>query len=132
MKLSGDATTFMPSGNRRAPISFLNQDSTPDIGNEKGPTIVTSPTTPFNGNFGGSINGKAKAKPVQQPVGTPGEGVSPTGPPVYFTTDVGPGVNAPGGHYIKIDSITAKDIGDGLGGLYETVSASFLSRDCRI
>ena len=47
---------------------------------------------------------------------------SPPRPRPTFTTDVGPGVNVPGGHYLKVIFLSVTDLSDTLKPLYEDVS----------
>ena len=111
VKLSVQATSFRPNGHRPAPISFLNRNSEAD----EGPVVVSSSILPS-----GPKKDKGKGRAVQEPIGTRGENVSPGR--VYYTTDVGPNVVCPGGHYIKIEHVSVKELSQSLEALYGKVS----------
>ena len=94
-KLSGKAVSFAPG-----PITYLNDHSEADAA----PTIC-SPNPAL-------CTKKRTAQPaqtVQLPVGTPGVKTTPKRPRVVFTTDVGPHVTVPGGHYMMIENMAAVD-----------------------
>lgn len=65
---------------------------------------------------------KGKAKATQEPIGTRGANFSPTAPRDTFTTDVGPDIIVPGGHYIKVMNIPVSEIGETLEVVYRAVS----------
>ncbi|KAK3117557.1 hypothetical protein LTR53_000983 [Teratosphaeriaceae sp. CCFEE 6253] len=102
-KLSAGASPFKP-GTMKAgppPIHLLNKNSTADVPDSAKestpndmPTIVTSPTVT---QTNGVTNGKAQRRAQPDP------------PAVYFTTDLGP-MEFQGGHYLKIDNLTPKDV----------------------
>lgn len=124
-KLSINATAFNPK-EKATPISYLNRgssaddiDGKPDDNkpDDSGPLIVSSDVT----SKANCSNGKGKGKAVQEPIGTWGENFSPSRK-VFFTTDVGPGVATPGGHYIKITNIRAADIPELMKPLHMNVS----------
>ena len=121
-KLSGGAAAFMPGPVKPAPISFLNRDSTAD--DAEGPVIVSSDLPPP------SKPDKGKGKAVQQPIGTRGANFSPTRPRAIFTTDVGPDVLVPGGHYIKIANAPVRQIDWTFDCLYRFVSCRFSRLFC--
>ena len=112
VKLSGGANSFNPSASKPAPISFLNRNSEAD----DGPVIVSST---FNNANTGTLD-KGKGKAVQEPIGTRGENFSPTRR-FFFTTDVGPHVVSPGGHYIKIENVDRRELDPTLKILYANV-----------
>ena len=122
MTLSAAASSFKPGPLRSAPIAFLNRDSEVDVKDEpkSAPVIVDSNSarSPV-GDEAGRDKGKGKAP--QQPIGTAGTN-SPTRPRVHFTTDVGPQVNCPGCHYIKIENVSPRDIDICFKELYSEVS----------
>jgi hypothetical protein len=93
--LSGKAASFAPG-----PISYLNDRS----GVDATPTICSPNPDLCTGKRPAS-----QAKTVQLPIGTPGVKATPTRPRRTFTTDVGPHVTVPGGHYLKIDNMAAAD-----------------------
>lgn len=102
--LSGSATWFKPD-NVPAPITFLNHGSSADDASG----IVVTPAA-GSATTNRRPKGKGKAIAIQQPIGTRGDNYSPIRPHVSFTTDVGPNSNVPGGHYLKIDKVTGKQV----------------------
>lgn len=119
-KLHAGAHVFNPTGPKPAPvpIRILNRDSTAD----EQPTIVTSPTPAVTTS--NKTNGKGNAATAQQPIGTRNGNITPPRPRVYFTTDVGPDVPFQGGHYIKIENISKKELENTLNTLSDDVSLS--------
>lgn len=117
-KLSVNATAFNPKP-KATPMSYLNSGSSADDSkpDDNGPLIVSSDVASKPSHS----NGKGKGKAIQEPIGTRGENFSPTRK-VFFTTDVGPGVTTPGGHYIKIVNIRGPEISHLLAPLYSNVS----------
>lgn len=85
-------------------LSELNGNSEAD----HGPVIVSSTGPSFSGR-----HPKGQTKTTQLPVGTPASKSVITRPPVTFSTDVGPGIAVPGGHYMKIDDFPRGEI-DGI------------------
>jgi len=117
-KLSAGASAFRPETGAKgpSPIRVLARNSTAD----DGPTIVSSPTL---------AGGKAKTggkTASQQPIGTRNGKILPARPRVYFTTDVGPGVNFLGGHYVKLEHVSASQIDSDLKYLSAEVSRPIL------
>ena len=113
--MSGGATTFKPTVTKQPPISYLNRGSTAD----DQPVIVSSTKV----NTDATVKSdKGNGMEAQQPIGTRGEQFSPSRPRVYFTTDVGPDIISPGGHYMKVDNVMGPDLDATLKVLYDDVS----------
>jgi hypothetical protein len=94
VKLNGDAHSFKPgNGNgKTAPIAWLNRGS--EAMTE--PLIVGPDAAKTN-----KMNGAKLTINTQLPIGTRSGNASPVAR-IYFTTDIGPDVKSPGGHYLKI------------------------------
>ena len=114
-KLNGKAVSFSPvsPSGLTSPISHLNYKSDAD----DGPLIVSSDGTSYPAN---RLNGPGKA--VQKPVGTRGEQATPKRAKKIFSTDTGPNIKLPGGHYMKIENLAAADVTRTLKVLGEEVS----------
>lgn len=112
--------SFKPVGSKPAPIAYLNRDSVADDADS--PVIVSSSSAADTSANAKHDKGKGKAKATQEPIGTPGAMVSPTRVRAVFTTDVGPNVNPPGGHYILICNCPSKDLVGFLEMYYQGVS----------
>ncbi|KAK5108294.1 hypothetical protein LTR62_008609 [Meristemomyces frigidus] len=79
------------------PIAALNHHSEPEM---REPCIVSS-TKEAEPKSDKSDKAKGNAA-TQQPIGTRGANLTPIQPPVFFTTDIGPGIPFQGGHYVQV------------------------------
>ena len=114
-KLNGKAVSFNPvlSSGPAGPISYLNDGSEATTG----PVIVSSTPNSYSAT---RPNGQGKA--VQKPVGTPVEHAKPKRAKTIFSTDVGPNITVPGGHYMKMEHLPTTDVEHTLKKLCEDVS----------
>ena len=110
IKLSPGAPDFEPAGpsstalvHKPSQLSILNRYSDVD-----GPVIVESAA-------------EANGKTPQQPIGTRTSSYSPP-KKVFFTTDMGPDVPFLGGHYMKVDRVSAPEFQNGMSALFDDVS----------
>ena len=108
-KLNGKAVSFspVPSSGPEGPISYLNDGSKATTG----PVIVSSTK-----NAASAIRQNGPGEAVQHPVGTPKRAKT------VFSTDVGPNITVPGGHYMKMESLAAAEAEHTLKTLCEDVS----------
>ena len=96
-------------------MRVLNRDSTAD----EQPTIVKSPTPVDFKDMAG------KKSATQQPIGTRNGRVTSPRPKSTFTTDVGPGMDFKGSHYIKLEDVLVSDIETSVKFLTKDVSTGF-------